>query len=432
MPSLWPDQQSYISAPPPAGFLSRKTRRLAVMGSTGSIGRNVLAVAESAGARLQIHALAGGRNVRLLAEQANHWHPPFLGCIDNEHGAALRKLLNYTPQILTGQPGFATIASMRETDCVVSAQVGAAGLSCTLAAAFAGKVIALANKESLVLAGALLRKICHDTAATILPVDSEHYAIFQCLAGRPSAEIKKLVLTASGGPFLGKSAAQTRHAGPEDALKHPNWNMGAKISIDSATLMNKGLEFIEAVQLYGVSSDQVGILVHPQSIVHSLVEFQDNSLMAQLATPDMRLPIAGCLLWPRATQSFVTPLNLAAIGQLNFLEPDYDTFPCLGLAISAGKHIPDENWRYLGLNPACIALNAANEAAVELFLGGQCKFGQIGQLIETALKFLVFENPPACPQMAPALGPVEKTAELTGIVGEIDQATRRFVKNLAS
>lgn len=399
------------------------------MGSTGSIGRNVLAVAESARDRLRVFALAGARNMALLAEQANRWRPPYLACIDAGYASALRAMLAYAPQIFTGQEGYAALASLPEIDCVVSAQVGASGLACTLAAALAGKVIVLANKESLVIAGCLLRKICSETGAAILPVDSEHYAIFQCLAGRQWQEVKRLVLTASGGPFLGKSAAQTAMASPQDALKHPNWSMGAKITIDSATLMNKGLEFIEAMQLYGVRPEQVHILVHPQSIVHSLVEFQNDSLLAQMAVPDMRLPIAGCLLWPEVPQSFVKPLDLAAIGRLDFFNPDFEAFPCLHLAIRVIQQAPDEQWGKLGLNPACIALNAANEAAVQMFLEEKCRFGQIAPLIADALNKLVFKACPPAPDVPETMEPAKHAVALTNLVREIDTDAREMVKD---
>lgn len=426
MAHLWPETH-YISAPPSHEFLSRPCRSLAILGSTGSIGRNTLAVINSASETLHICALAGARNIELLATQANTWHPPVLACLDKEHGAALSRLLDYTPTILTGPKGYVDIACMQEADCIVSAQTAAAGLAPTLAAALAGKVIALANKESLVLAGQILRRLCRKTGASILPIDSEHYAIFQCVAGR--TEIKKLIITASGGPFRGKKTEDIVHASPKDALNHPKWNMGSKISIDSATLMNKGLEFIEAMQLYGIAPEQIQVLVHPQSIVHSLVEFTDSSLLAQLAVPDMRLPIAGCLLWPAAKQSFVASLDLAQTGSLTFEQPDMQTFTCLQLAMQAACYTPENEWQNLGMNPACIVLNAANEAAVKLFLEANCEFGQIPELISDALNKLVFSASPKAPQCSLTGNPNKDAIALANLGASLDIAARKFVQS---
>lgn len=427
MSLLWPDAQTYISAKPNAEFLAKKTRELAIMGSTGSIGRNALSVAAKASGRLKIFALAGGRNMPLLAEQANQWQPPYLACLDDSYASILLPLLNYSPHILTGQQGYAYIASLPQVDCVLSAQAGSSGLVSTLAAAYAGKVIALANKESLVMAGPLIRRICKANGATILPVDSEHYAIFQCLAGRPFSEIFNLVLTASGGPFLCKSAAEINGAAPAAALNHPNWNMGAKISIDSATLMNKGLEYIEAMHLYGI--ENIKILIHPQSIIHSLVEYKDNSLLVQMAMPDMRLPISGCLLWPDCQQSFIKPLHLAEIGQLNFFDPDYKAFPCLGLAIGASHFTADEDWKKLGLNPACIWLNAANEAAVENFLAGKCKFGDIGRAVKTALEHMKEKDMPKAPSLPESSVAADQAMNVAGIVAKLDCRAREIANS---
>lgn len=389
MNSLWPDFESrsfaYISRPPSAAWRKGGPRRLVILGSTGSIGQNALAVARQCNSRPI--GLACGRNIGLLAKQANEWHPDFLACIDAGHAEELRWLLDYSPVIWHGPEGYADIASLDSADCIVSAQVGAAGLRGTLAAARKGKVIALANKESLVLAGDLLRGICAQTGAAILPVDSEHYAIFQCLCGRQSHAVKRLILTASGGPFLGQDSASIAAAAPEQALRHPNWSMGAKISVDSATLMNKGLEFIEALKLYGAQPDQVQILIHPQSIIHSLVEFQDNSQLAQLAVPDMRLPIAGCLGWPYMRHAFIKPLDLADAGSLSFSRPDLDKFPCLRLAMAAACKPPDPELQNQSLRPACIALNAANEIAVEHFLARKCRLGRIPRIIEGTLAY---------------------------------------------
>lgn len=369
------------------------------MGSTGSIGVNTLRVldawakrreaapAQEAGSFL-VTALAGGRNLALLAAQAERWRPPVLALrdADGEFGVdALKKLLpsGYHPEILAGQAGFAAVAARDDVDLVLSAQVGAAGLRATVAAAEAGKVICLANKESLVLAGPLIRSICARTGAAILPVDSEHNALFQCMTGRAPEEIRALILTASGGPFRGRTREELRLVRPEDALKHPNWSMGAKITIDSATLMNKGLEVIEACYLYDMPVDAIKVAVHPQSIVHSLVELQDGAVMAQLATPDMRLPIAACLSWPLMLENAgIAPLDLLACAPLTFEAPDSAAFPCLDLArraLAEGK---------------TAELNAANEVAVERFLKNDIAFLDIPALVHTILEASEGGTPP--------------------------------------
>lgn len=378
----------YISAVPDEAHALPWPRRLAVMGSTGSIGRNALRVAEGTdkmpfapGGAFRIEALAAGRNIALLAEQAARWRPSYLAVQDDagEYGVdALKKLLprGYHPVILSGPEGYAALAALDSVDMVVAAQAGAAGLRAAVAAAAAGKTLCLANKESLVLAGDLLRALCARSGAVILPVDSEHGALFQCLIGRRPGDVARLWLTASGGPFRGRDRAFLATVRPQDALRHPNWSMGAKITIDSATLMNKGLELIEACHLYGVSVDEVGVLVHPQSLVHSLVELKDGSLMAQLAEPDMRLPIALCLAWPLTPPRAVvgiSALDLARAGTLSFERPDTDSFPCLDLARRAltGGHT--------------VELNAANEVAVERFLRGELAFTDIPELVRHIL-----------------------------------------------
>lgn len=430
MSTLWPSSPPYISKPPSAGFINKKRRSLVILGSTGSIGRAALSAARQERESLNILALGGGRNVELLASQALEFRPPFLAIIDEDAALRLAALLpdSYRPKILAGRAGYAAIASLQEADCVLSAQVGASALAGTLAAALAGKTLALANKESLVIAGPLLRKICAAANASILPVDSEHYAIFQCAAGR-SEDVERLILTASGGPFRGKSREFLLKAGPADALKHPSWNMGAKITIDSATLMNKGLEIVEAVRLYGLPQEKIEVLVHPGSIVHSLAQFKDNSMLAQLACPDMRLPIAACLLWPRCRKSFIKPLDLAALGSLLFEKADVETFPCIALARKALAFESDENWREWGLDPACIVLNAANEAAVELFLQGKCGFCQIAEMVEAALDKFVFANPPKAPPY-PALSGSDIIADAMALAAgmdSLDKACRCFV-----
>jgi 1-deoxy-D-xylulose-5-phosphate reductoisomerase len=352
-------------------------RSVAVLGSTGSIGTSALKVIAGYPDFFSVYALAGGRNMELLAGQVRLWRPDQVGVADEEAARRLDALLQgCLPELHIGQAGYAKIASLPGVDMALSAQVGAAGLRATVAAAQAGKVICLANKESLVLAGDLIRKVCSQTGAVILPVDSEHHAIFQCLVGRSPETVKKLLLTASGGPFRGYAPEQLRNVSPAQALKHPNWNMGAKITIDSATMMNKGLEVIEAHHLYGVQLDMVEVLVHPESIIHSLVEFTDASMLAHLGLPDMRTAIAGCLAWPRCVDAGVEPLDLARIGELKFEKPDPEAFPCLTLAYQA----------LAAGGGATVVLNAANEVAVELFLAGKLPFTGIAELVAHALQ----------------------------------------------
>ena len=360
-------------------------RAVAVMGSTGSIGVSTLDVLAANPGRFTVPALAAGRNARLLAQQAAVWRPDHLAVLDDTTRKELDVYLSplkaegYAPTIHLGPEGYAALASLPETHTVVSAQVGAAGLAATHAAVLAGKTVALANKESLVLAGDLLRAEAAKSGAVILPVDSEHNAIFQCLAhclaGKQDKSISKILLTASGGPFRGKDAAFVEKATPSMALKHPNWSMGAKITIDSATMMNKGLEVIEACHLYGVAPKDIEVLVHPQSIVHSLVQFSDAGLLAQAGPPDMRTAIGYCLGWPERIHTGAPILDLTTVAPLSFEKPDLAVFRCLTLAqeaMIAGKGLP-------------VALNAANEIAVDAFLAERISFGGIARLVETVM-----------------------------------------------
>ena len=427
MAELWPGlggpNIDYISAPPAATWREAQSRSLVLLGSTGSIGRNALSVVESQPDFFRIVGLACARNVRLLAEQAVRWRPGHLAVLDATAATALRALLpkGYAPHILVGKVGYEALASLPQADTVLSAQSGSAGLAATLAAALAGKVICLANKESLVLAGDLVRRICRHRKAVVLPVDSEHNAIFQCLAGR-GQEVRRIILTASGGPFLGKSTADLQHVTPAQALKHPNWNMGAKISIDSATLMNKGLEIIEAFHLYGLPVERIQVLVHPQSVIHSLVEFHDGSQLAQLGTADMRLAIAACLLWPQCRPLPVPALDLTA-RPLTFQIPDVENFPCLNLARQSLE----------GRGGRCVTLNAANEAAVELFLAGRCTFTDIPRLVASALKAHEDRTPGHQPLCAPdqardgTLSLEQETRILTERIARLDGQSRELV-----
>ncbi len=429
MYNLWPTQHgavNYISPPPSLAWQQEK-RRLVLLGSTGSIGVNALRIIAKNPQQFDIIALAGATNVQLLAEQAELFRPPYLAVYGQAEADVLHKLLRkvYKVEILQGQEGYAELASLQEANTVLSAQVGAAGLRATVAAALAGKVICLANKESLVLAGDLLRLICAHTKASILPVDSEHNALFQMLAGRPEGHISKLIITASGGPFRGKKTKDLQGVSCKDALKNPNWSMGAKISIDSATLMNKGLEVIEAYHLYGVKPHKIEVVVHPQSIIHSLVEYTDNSMLAHMGEPDMCMPIAHCLNWPHAQPCGVQNLDLVRLGQLTFEEPDITTFPCLQLAKRALDHRGGE----------CVVLNAANETAVELFLEGRISFLDIPALIEHALhshRMNNFGNTPfSVSFFASASMEPEHVQKVLNHIMDLTKTTRQVVQKLA-
>ena len=348
------------------------------MGATGSIGASALDVLTRHPNKFKILGLAGGRNAARLAAQAAELRPPLLAVLNDAVAGELELLLpqGYAPDILTGPQGYRAMATLPEAQLVLSAQSGAAGLAATLAAVRAGKIVALANKESLVLAGGLIRKECAASGAVILPVDSEHNALFQALGEEPLFRVRKLILTASGGPFRGKKRKDLLRITPKDALKHPNWSMGAKISIDSATLMNKGLEVIEAHHLYGLPPERIEVLVHPQSIVHSLVEFCDTSLLAQLGPTDMRVAIAHCLAWPGRIEPGVAPLDLLKQGTLAFEAVDNETFPALELARAT----------LLPGGPSPVVLNAANEMAVAAFLSERLAFLGITELVQEAVE----------------------------------------------
>lgn len=369
-------QTVYIS-PLPDREPGRGPRRIAILGSTGSIGTQALDVIEEHPERFDVLALAGGRNAELLARQAVRHRPRLLAVLDQDTAKAVRDLLpaGYAPQILSGPQGYVHVASLPEADMVVSAIVGAAGLPPTFAAVAAGKIVALANKEALVLAGHLIRRACRESGAVILPVDSEHNALFQAYCFEKAAFLRRLILTASGGPFRGRDRAFLESVTPAQALAHPNWSMGAKISVDSATLMNKGLEVIEACHLYGLPEHRVSTVVHPQSVIHSLAEYVDGSMLAHLGPPDMRVAIAYCVCFPDRVPLPVTPLDLVALGSMTFEEPDLTLFPCLRLAREA----------FAASQSHPIVLNAANEVAVALFLSGALPFTGIPRLIADCL-----------------------------------------------
>ena len=351
---------------------------VSVLGSTGSIGRQTLAVAAHLG--LPVAALAARSNIKLLEEQSRRFTPRLAAVYDEAAARDLRVRLADTPaRVVSGPEGLIDAAALPEADCVVAALSGSVGLLPAMAAIEQKKRIALANKETLVCAGELVMAKAAETGAEIIPGDSEHSAIFQSLGGRLrslSPSLKRILLTASGGPFRGMTRAETYHKTPEEAVSHPNWSMGAKISVDSATMMNKGLEFIEAMRLFGVTPEQITVLVHPQSVVHSAVEFCDGSIVAQMAVPDMELPIQYALTYPeRAPSPLVKPLDLFAAGELHFERPDLENTPCLALAMDAARRG--------GTAPA--VLSAANEAAVALFLDKKIPFGKIYECVAAAL-----------------------------------------------
>ncbi len=342
-------------------------KRLALLGSTGSVGEQSLAVAEAFPERFRVTALAAGRNVAKLAEQVRRFRPELVAVADADAAAGLRERLGpETPSLHHGPEGLLAVAT-HEADLVVAALVGALGLPPALAAIRAGRDVALANKEALVMAGALVVREVRERGVRLLPVDSEHSAIFQVLAGQRAEDVSRIVLTASGGPFRTWPESRIARATPEEALSHPNWDMGPKITIDSATLMNKGLEVIEARWLFDVPPECVDVTVHPQSIVHSLVELRDGSVLAQLGLPDMRGPIAVALAWPERLPLEVPRLDLSAIGRLDFEAPDRKRFPALDLAYAALA--ADE--------AAPCVLNAANEVAVAAFLSQRIPFPAI-------------------------------------------------------
>lgn len=350
-------------------------RILSILGSSGSIGRQALDVAAVCGH--EVAAITVNRSAPMAEEQARRFRPRLAVAVDEEAAADLRtRLADTEVKVLSGREGLLEAASLPGADTVVTAIVGVAGLEPTLAAIACGKRIALANKETLVCAGELVMARAREAGAEIVPVDSEHSAIFQCLQGcRDRGEVRRLILTASGGPFFGWSREELAGVTKAQALKHPNWAMGAKITIDSATLMNKGLEFIEAMRLYAVPPEQIQIVVHRESIIHSLVEFEDGAILAQLGSADMRLPIQYALTWPERTPGPAKPLDLLSCPPLTFQRPDPEAFRCLGLALECAER---------GGTSTAI-LNGANEAAVGLFLEDKIGFLDIPRLVETAL-----------------------------------------------
>ena len=353
-----------------------RKRRVILLGSTGSIGTSAIKVAQSIPDRMEIVGMAARQNVAALAESANRLRPPHLCVVDPDQLPELHNRLNYRPEIFTGEDGLDALARIEGADLVLVAIVGTAGFYPAMGAIETGKDLAVASKEILVMAGEIVMQRAREKGVRVLPVDSEHNAIFQCLEGKPGHHINNLILTASGGPFRTWPAEKLASVTVADALKHPTWNMGQKITIDSATLFNKALEMIEARWLFDVSISQVQVVVHPQSIVHSMVEFVDGSILAQLSNSDMCFPIQYAVTWPDRVPHSLEPLRLSALGHLDFEEPRYDVFPALNLARWAGENG--------GVLPAI--LNAANEEAVKAFLRGRIPFPRIWSLVENAME----------------------------------------------
>lgn len=367
---------------------------VSILGSTGSVGRQSLDIVSHLG--LPVAALTGGTNYELMALQCRQFRPRLAVMADEASMAKLGDLLeqdHLSIELAFGNEGLIRAATMDEADCVITAVVGMVGLRPTLAALQKGKRIGLANKETLVCAGELVMAEAKKYGAQIVPVDSEHSAIFQCLMGNQNkSEIKRIILTCSGGPFYGMDHQKLRHVTKADALKHPNWKMGPKITIDCATLMNKGLEVIEAMRLYDLPLEKVDVVIHRQSIVHSMVEFTDGAVMAQLGSPDMRLPIQLAMTYPDRLPSPVEPLDLFNCGDLSFSRPDMDAFPCLALARDCGK----------AGGTACPAMNGANEEAVALFLNDKIGFYDIYRRVADAVNKVPFLRDPTLEQILEA------------------------------
>ncbi|MDO7636509.1 MAG: 1-deoxy-D-xylulose-5-phosphate reductoisomerase [Porticoccaceae bacterium] len=363
---------------------------ITVLGATGSIGVSTLDVIARHPDKYSVFALTAHRQIEKLAGQCLQFKPTYAVVADDGAAVALQALLSAqgsTTEVLFGREALCAVSSAEGVDTVMAAIVGAAGLEPTMAAVRAGKKILLANKEALVMAGGLFMQAVAASGSVLLPIDSEHNAIFQCLPAdfknTDKGGVKKLLLSASGGPFRGRTLEQMRAVTPDQACAHPNWSMGRKISVDSATLMNKGLELIEACWLFNVAASQVEVVVHPQSIIHSLVQYIDGSVLAQLGNPDMRTPIAHALAWPSRIESGVADLDLFSIAQLNFEKPDLTSFPCLAVASAAAREGRD----------AAAILNAANEIAVQAFLDERVGFTQIAEVVSHTLNSLALTEP---------------------------------------
>ena len=352
-------------------------KKIAILGSTGSIGTQALDVIAQHHDKFEVVALTTNENIELLAQQVTHFQPGYVGITDDKKAVKFKCCGFTDPEILDGKDSLTEIASLPDIDIILIAVVGISGLEPTMEAVRTGKNIALANKETLVAGGHIIMNAAKKTGSKIIPVDSEHSAVFQCLAGCDDPKrIKRIYLTASGGPFRNYDKEELKYVTAEQALKHPNWKMGKKVTIDSSTLMNKGFEVIEARWLFDLPVEQINVVIHPQSIIHSMVEYIDGSIIAQMSRPDMRLPILYALSWPERYESVIGSLDLLAMGRLTFEEPDTARFPCLNLAYEAA--------RIGGTMPA--VLNAADEIVVEKFLKNEISFSEIPIMIEQAMK----------------------------------------------
>ncbi len=378
-------------------------KRIAILGSTGSIGRNAIDVILNFQDKFKVSYLAVNKNTNLLLEQVNLLKPKGVAIFDKEKANEFSKLVDGKIEVLAGEEGLLEIVSRDDVDIVLNSLVGFSGLKPTVKAIENKKRIALANKETLVVAGGIIMKLLKENNVELIPVDSEHNAIFQCLVGENVSNVHRIILTASGGPFLYKEKSELENVTVEEALKHPNWKMGNKITIDSATLMNKGLEVIEAHWLFGLNVDKIKVLIHPQSIIHSMVEFVDGSIKAQLGVPDMKIPIQYALTYPDRTPANYGWVDFVKLGQFTFFEPDFDKFECLKIAYEVAK--------LNGTYPT--VLNAANEIAVEAFLNRKIKFTKIPEIIKRALDA---HKPKFDPDLED--------------IFNVDQETRKFVKNL--
>lgn len=378
-------------------------KNIAILGSTGSIGRNAIEVIRNFPDRFKVTYLAVNKNTELLFEQVKLLRPRGVVIFDKEKAREFSNFVNGEIEVLSGEEGLLEVVSRDDVDVVLNSLVGFSGLKPTIKAIESGKRIALANKETLVVAGEIITKLLKENNVELIPVDSEHNAIFQCLVGENVSDINRIILTASGGPFLYRDKVELENVTVEEALKHPNWKMGNKITIDSATLMNKGLEVIEAHWLFGLSVDKIKVVIHPQSVIHSMVEFVDGSIKAQLGVPDMKIPIQYALTYPERTYADYGRVDFVKLGQMTFLEPDLDKFECLRIAYEVAS--------IGGTYPT--VLNAANEVAVEAFLNKKIKFTKIPEIIKRAID-----------AHKPKFNP-----ELEDIL-RVDSETRKFVKNL--
>ncbi len=380
-------------------------KNISILGSTGSIGKNSLEVIANFPDKFRVKYLSANSNIEVLQQQIARFKPKGVAVLDDRKAAELKKMTNGSVELFVGEVGLQELACRSDVDIVISSLVGIAGLKPTIEAIKQGKTIALANKETLVVAGELIMPLIKKHNATLVPVDSEHSAILQCLAGEKKENISRLILTASGGPFLHLDKKEFASVTVDEALKHPNWNMGPKITIDSATLMNKGLEVIEAHWLFNLPPKQIEVVVHPQSIIHSMVEFVDGSIKAQLGVPDMKIPIQYALSYPERMPSLYNRVNFSELRQMTFFMPDVEKFECLSLAYQALERG----------GTALTILNAANEIAVELFIQKKIGFHHIPQLIRTALDRLQLKNSPTLED-----------------IFETDIATRTFTTEISS